>query len=497
MTHVDPLASIAALSRRQFFRRSAGTLSSLLGVTALRGVLGDTAARPTPGLDPGKGALRRLHYTPKCKRVIYLHMMGGPSQLDLFDYKPKLREFAGQDLRKMPSVYNEQRITGMTSGQSSLPLVPSKFRFTHHGNRDRGVWVSELYPHTAQIVNKITMVHSVHTDAINHEPGVTFMQTGSQIPGRPAFGSWLSYGLGSSNSDLPAFVVMISRGFGNMQALSARLWGSGFLPSEHQGVRLRAGADPVLFLNDPPGVTRKDRRRMLDAFAALQREQHERLLDPEIEARVTQAELAYRMQSSVPELNDISGEDRRTLEMYGPDVERPGSFARNCLLARRLAERDVRFIQLYHRGWDAHGNLPREITEQAKATDRAQAALVEDLDRRGLLEDTLVVWGGEFGRTAYCQGGYNEDSYGRDHHGRCFTMWLAGGGVRRGSTYGETDELGYNIAREPMSVHDLHATLLYLLGVDHERLTWRFQGRDYRLTDIAGEVVPGILESAP
>ena len=488
---MNPLEQyLANLSRRQFFGRAAGTLTSALGIGALSRLLGPSSAKVD---GRRKGALASLHFAPKARRVIYLHMMGGPSQLDLFDYKPKLREASGKDLRKMPEIYHEQRITGMTSGQSSLPLVPSMFRFDKHRNQMDGAWVSELYPHTAGIVDKICLIHSVHTDAINHEPGVTFMQTGSQIPGRPAFGAWLSYGLGQANEDLPVFVVMISRGFGNMQALSARLWGAGFLPSEHQGVRFRSAADPVLFLNDPPGVTRADRRRMLDAVAALNEEQFDRDLDPEIHARITQGEMAFRMQMSVPELTDISKEDARTLEMYGEDVLKPGTFARNCLLARRLAERDVRFVQLYHRGWDAHGNLPREIREQARMTDRAQAALIEDLDRRGMLDDTLVVWGGEFGRTAYCQGAFDPGNYGRDHHGRCFTMWMAGGGIKRGITHGETDDFGYNVARDPVAVHDLHATALRLLGIDHERLTYRFQGRDYRLTDIAGEVVTPIL----
>ncbi|MDA0374480.1 MAG: DUF1501 domain-containing protein [Planctomycetota bacterium] len=474
------------LSRRQFFGRSAGTLSGALGATALSDVLG----RSGPN---GGGALGQPHFPPRAKRVIYLHMMGAPSQLDLFDYKPKLRELAGQDLRKMPGVQNNQRITGMTSGQATLPLVPSRFRFDRHDNEQDGAWVSELYPFTGRLAKKLCIVKTVHTEAINHEPGVAFMQTGSQIPGRPSFGSWLSYGLGALNRDLPSFVVLISMGFGNMQALSARLWGSGFLPSEHQGVRFRSGEDAVLFLNDPPGVTRADRRRMLDAAAELNEAQFQRSMDPEVRTRIQQAEMAYRMQMSVPELTDISGEDEKTLEMYGPDVHKPGSFARNCLLARRMVERDVRFVQLYHRGWDAHGNLPREIRQQCLATDQPQAALVEDLDRRGLLEDTVVVWGGEFGRTAYCQGGYSEETYGRDHHGRCFTMWMTGGGIRPGIVHGETDEVGYNIARDPVHVHDLHATLMRVLGVDHERLTFRFQGRDYRLTDIAGQVVQPIL----
>ncbi|MBK8980233.1 MAG: DUF1501 domain-containing protein [Planctomycetes bacterium] len=489
---IDPLQSrLLDLSRRQFFGRTAGTLSHALGVGALAKLLPSSARAQDGG--PRQGALGRPHYPPKARRVIYLHMMGGPSQLDLFDYKPALRDRKGEDLRKLPEIYQMQRITGMTSGQSSLPLVPSMFRFDRWPNRANGAWISELLPHTARIADKLCIVKTVHTEAINHEPGVTFMQTGSQIPGRPSFGAWLSYGLGSPNADLPAFVVMISQGFGNMQALSARLWGSGFLPSEHQGVRFRSGANPVLFLEDPPGVARPDRRRMLDAVAALNEREFERSGDDEIRSRIAQAEMAFRMQMSVPELTDISDEDPRTLEMYGPDVEKPGTFARNCLLARRLAERGVPFVQLYQRGWDAHGNLPREIREQTRMTDQPQAALIRDLERRGLLDDTLVVWGGEFGRTNYCQGAFSETTYGRDHHGRCFTMWLAGGGVQPGIVYGETDELGYNVLRDPVHVHDLHATLLRLLGIDHERLTYRFQGRDYRLTDIAGEVVDGIV----
>jgi len=485
----DPrLQRLEHLSRRQFLGRLASGAGGALGAGAMASLLGTDALAAG-----GSGSLGQPHHRPRARRVIYLHMMGGPSQLDLYDYKPGLQEHAGEDLREMPSVYQNQRITGMTSGQSRLPLVPSRFEFKRHPNNQDGAWISELLPHTAGIADRIAIVPSMHTEAINHEPGVCFLQTGSQIPGRPSMGAWLSYGLGSANHDLPSFIVMISQGFGNMQALSARMWGSGFLPSEHQGVRFRSGSDPVLFLSDPPGVTRADRRRMLDAVAELNQQEFARSLDPEVEARIVQGEMAYRMQASVPDLTDISDEDPRTLELYGPDVNRPGSFARNCLLARRLAERDVRFIQLYHRGWDAHGNLPREIREQARAVDQPQAALVLDLERRGLLEDTIVVWGGEFGRTAYCQGAYSKESYGRDHHPRCFTMWFAGGGIAPGITHGRTDEFGYNVAEDGVHVHDLHATLLHLLGVDHERLVHRFQGRRYRLTDVAGKVVHGLL----
>ncbi|MEM7200953.1 MAG: DUF1501 domain-containing protein [Planctomycetota bacterium] len=480
------------LNRRQFFGRATRSFAAGLGTTALARVLGTMANGAGDPVGRG-GALAHLHREPKARRVIYLHMMGGPSQLDLFDYKPALVEHAGEDLRKMPEIYNDQRITGMTSGQSSLPLVPSKFEFARHANEADGLWVSELLPYTARIAKEICVVRSMHTEAINHEPGVTFLQTGSQIPGRPSIGAWLSYGLGRVNDDLPAFVVLISQGFGNMQALSARLWGSGFLPSEHQGVRFRGGADPVLFLRNPDGVTREDRRRMLDAVAALNERTYARTFDPEVKARIAQAEMAFRMQMSVPELTDLEREDRATLDLYGPEVTKPGSFAANCLLARRLAERGVRFIQLYHRGWDAHGNLPREIVQQCRQVDQPQAALILDLKRRGLLDDTLVVWGGEFGRTAYCQGKYALDRYGRDHHPRCFTMWFAGGGMQPGITHGQTDDFGYNIVADGVHVHDLHATMLHLLGVDHERLTYRYQGRRYRLTDVHGNVVRRLL----
>ncbi len=482
------------LTRRQFFSRTGQSLSAGLGSAAIASVLGssDDAVNLPSNTHQG-GVLGKPHFAPKAKRVIYLHMMGGPSQLDLYDHKPQLHVDSGKDLRKMPEIYHDQRITGMTSGQSSLPLVPSMFEFKKYKNQQDGAWFSELLPHTGAIADKLCVIRSMHTEAINHEPGVTFLQTGSQNPGRPSIGAWLSYGLGRSNQDLPGFVVLISQGFGNMQTLSARLWGSGFLPSEHQGVRFRGGDNPVLFLDNPKGVDRSDRRRMLDAVNALNQLEYERNGDEEVLARIAQAETAYRMQMSVPELADLSNEDEATLEMYGPSVRKPGTFASNCLLARRLAERDVRFIQLYHRGWDAHGNLPREIRLQAQSVDQPQAALIKDLERRGLLEDTLVVWGGEFGRTVYCQGKFSKTSYGRDHHPRCFTMWMAGGGVQPGITYGETDPYGYNIADNGVHVHDLHATIMHLLGIDHLRLTHKFQGRHYRLTDVAGRLVRGIL----
>jgi uncharacterized protein (DUF1501 family) len=483
--NMDPIRERELLlTRRHFFGRGGKSVAASLGYGALAHVLAG---------DGQRGALGALHFAPRAKRIIYLHMMGGPSQLDLFDYKPRLRELAGQDLRKMPEIYQNQRITGMTSGQSSLPLVPSKYRFTKHDNGGDGLWVSELLPYTAKIAKRLCVVRSMHTEAINHEPGVTFIQTGSQIPGRPSLGAWLSYGLGRMNEELPAFVVMLNRGFGNAQALSDRLWGAGFLASDHQGVRFRSGSEPVLFLDDPAGVTRTDRRAMLDAMQELNEREYQRSLDDEVRTRIAQGEMAFRMQMSVPELADFKTESPETLALYGPDIAKPGSFAANCLLARRLSERGVRFVQLYINGWDAHGNLPREHPEQCRMTDQPSAALVLDLERRGLLDETLVIWGGEFGRTAYCQGAYNENTYGRDHHPRCFTMWMAGGGIRPGTVYGETDDYGYNVVRDPVDVHDLHATILHLLGVEHTKLTYRHQGRAFRLTDVFGKVVKPLL----
>ena len=489
------------LTRRRFFGQVAGTLGAGLGGLALSQLLGGTAAAsPILGpnglpagaaLDDGFAFKPGPHFAPKAKRVIYMHMEGAPSQLDLYDHKPDLVNRFDQDLPD--SVRNGQRITGMTSGQARFPVAPTKFRFDRFDNNEDGLWLSELLPHTGKIAKDMCLINSMHTQAINHEPGITFFQTGTEQPGRPSFGSWMSYGLGSMNANLPSFVVMITQGSGNMQALSARFWGSGFLPSEHQGCRLRSGRDAVLHLRDPDGVTREDRREMLDLVGQLNDEEFAESLDTETRTRIAQHEMAYRMQMSVPELTDFSTESAATLEMYGPDVHKPGSFAANCLLARRLAERDVRFIQLYMRGWDQHGNLPGEITQQAAAVDRAQAALVTDLKQRGLLDDTLVLWAGEFGRTVYSQGQLTRDNYGRDHHPRCFTVWMAGGGVKPGITYGKTDDYSYNIVENPVEVHDLHATLLHLLGLDHKRLTYRSQGRDYRLTDVKGDVVPALL----
>jgi hypothetical protein len=484
---MDPFPSRFDLTRRRFFAHSAGTLSAALGAGALGDLLGGPPrrARGDDRAAPGP------HFRPRARRVIYLHMEGGPSQLDLFDYKPELRARYDQDLPD--SVRNGQRLTGMTSGQSRFPVAPSMFRFTRWPNGHDGAWISELMPHLGSVAHELCFVHSMHTDAINHEPAITFVQTGNQQPGRPSFGAWASYGLGSENRDLPTFVVLITQGFGNMQALAARFWGSGFLPSEHQGCKLRSSGDPVLFLRDPQGVARADRRAMLDLVTRLSRAHAERTLDPEIEARIAQQEMAFRMQMSVPELTDFGREDEATWELYGEEAKQPGTFASSCLLARRLAERGVRFIQLYMRGWDQHGDLPKEMRAQCKAVDRPIAALLTDLRRRGLLDDTLVLWAGEFGRTVYSQGGLSHDNYGRDHHPRCFTIWMAGGGVRAGSTYGRTCDYGYNIVENPVSVHDLHATMLHLLGFDHERLTYRSQGRDFRLTDVYGRVVSDLL----
>ncbi len=506
------------LTRRRFLGRAAATVGAGLGVAALHSLLGgsnahaamlgsDSAASAgAPGVGgagaggtagPGAGVTCSAllapgpHFPPRARRVISMHMEGAPSHLDLYDYKPGLRARFDEDLPD--SIRQGQRLTGMTSGQTRFPVAPSIFRFSRYPNAEGGAWVSELLPHTGAMSRELCYVHSMHTDAINHEPGITFFQTGSQQPGRPSFGSWMSYGLGSANANLPAFVVLITQGTGNMQALSARFWGNGFLPSEHQGCKLRSGKDPVLFLSDPAGVSRADRRMALDLAAQLNEAEFARTLDPEIRARVAQAEMAYRMQMSVPELTDISGEDDETLAMYGPDVRTPGSFAANCLLARRLAERGVRFIQLYMRGWDAHNNLPGEIRSQCAAVDQPQAALIRDLRRRGLLDDTLVTWSGEFGRTVYSQGELSATNYGRDHHPRCFTSWMAGGGIKPGISYGRSDDYGYNIVENPVSVHDLHATLLHVLGFDHERLVWRHQGRDFRLTDVEGRVVRELL----
>ncbi|MBE7494306.1 MAG: DUF1501 domain-containing protein [Verrucomicrobiaceae bacterium] len=464
---------VLSAGRRQFIRSSGLSVGGM----ALASLMGDTRAL--------------THFAPKAKRVIYLFMHGGPSQLDLFDHKPGLKKLHGQEIPA--SVVGDQRLTGMTSEQKSKPVTASLFHFGRHGQS--GAWVSELLPHTARIVDELCVIRSMHTEAINHDPAVTYLQTGHQQPGRPSFGAWLSYGLGCESSDLPAFVVMVSRGSAARPAdpLYARLWGSGFLPSSHQGVSLRSSGDPVLYLSNPEGISMAARRDQLDVIAALNQKQLALQRDPEIATRIAQYEMAFRMQSSVPELTDLGGESEATLDAYGPQARQPGSFASNCLLARRMAERGVRFIQLYHRGWDQHYNLPSDLRLQCGDVDQPAAALVRDLKQRGLLDETLVIWGGEFGRTTYSQGKLEPTNHGRDHHGRCFTMWLAGGGIKPGLQFGETDDFCFNITRDPVHVHDLNATLLHQLGIDHERLTYRFQGRDYRLTDVHGKVVKGIL----
>jgi hypothetical protein len=431
------------------------------------------------------------HHAPKVKRVIFLHQSGGPSQIETFDYKPALEKLHGTELPD--SIRRGQRITGMTSGQSAFPCVKSLFKFNQHGQS--GTWVSELLPHTSKIVDEIAVIKTMSTDAINHDPAITFIQTGFQQPGRPSAGSWVSYGLGSENQNLPAFIVLLStaHALNTDQPLFSRLWSSGFLPSSYQGVRLRGGSTPVLYLDDPPGVSKTTRREMLDAVVKLNKMKSESYGDPEIDTRIAQYEMAYRMQTSVPDLMDLSKEPDSVFEMYGPESRKPGTYAANCLLARRLAERGVRFIQLYHRGWDQHGDLPRDLALQCRGTDQPTAALVQDLKQRDLLDDTLVIWGGEFGRTVYCQGKLTEANYGRDHHPRNFAMWIAGGGVKKGVAIGETDDYSYNIVSDPVSVFDLQATMLHLLGIDHKRLTYRFQGRYYRLTDVHGELVEKIL----
>jgi hypothetical protein len=459
------------MTRRALFSRTA----TGLGLAALQSLGGTVEGVP--------------HFAPKAKRVIFLHQSGGPSQHDLFDWKPKLEAKRGIDLPD--SIRMGQRITGMTSGQSTLPVAPTIFKFAQHGQS--GAWLSELLPHTAKIADDITIVKTVHTDAINHDPAITFIQTGSQQPGRPSFGSWVSYGLGSENENLPAFVVLLSQASGlNIdQPLFSRLWSAGFLPSSYQGVKFRSPGDPVLYLSDPPGIDRETRRRMLDSLKTLNGMRSEVFGDPEIETRIAQYEMAYRMQTSVPELMDLSKEPDSIVDMYGPDARKPGTYASHCLLARRLAERGVRFIQLYKRGWDQHGELPRDLRLQA--VDQPSAALVMDLKQRGMLDDTLVVWGGEFGRTVYCQGRLTDVNYGRDHHPRCFAMWFAGGGTTRGKVIGETDDFGYNIVEDPVHIHDVQATLLKCLGIDHKRLTYKFQGRYFRLTDVHGNVVDKML----
>lgn len=499
MQNTNPIREHELLTtRRQLFGRTALGV----GTAAMAGLLGkDLEAAPALG--------NGTHHVAKAKRVIYLFMSGGPSHLDMWDYKPKLNDQFNQQLPDF--VRDGQRVTGMTANQKNgLPICPSKYKFTKQDNHDRGVWVSELLPFTSQVVKELCVVHTTFTEAINHDPAITYIQTGSQIPGRPSLGAWLSYGLGSMNENLPHYVVMHAKTSFPEQSLFNRLWGPGFLPSENQGILMRSQGDPVLYLSNPAGVSRSDRRAQLDALGALNQSQHDRFGDPEILARIKQHEMAYRMQSSVPELMDLSDESASTFELYGDEARTPGTFAACCLNARRLAERGVRNIQIFHRGWDAHGALPREHESQCRDIDRGCAGLIQDLRQRGMLDDTLVIWGGEFGRTVYCQGNLTREDYGRDHHPRCFTTWMAGGGVKPGITYGRTDDYGYNIADEQgqplmpqpdpaqwtpgtMHIHDLNATILHLMGIDHTKLTFRYQGRDFRLTDVHGHVMHDLL----
>ncbi|GEO23959.1 DUF1501 domain-containing protein [Cyclobacterium qasimii] len=475
-------------TRRGFLKKTslgfgAIALSSLIGQNA-----GFAGVPDSSGLYKPQGLSTGTHFPAKAKRVIYLFQSGGPSQIETFDYKPSLEKWHGKEIP--PSVQGTQRNSGMVADQSTFPLVKSIFDFKQYG--DSGAWVSEIFPHTAKVVDDLCIVKSMITDAINHEPAVMFMQTGSQLSGRPSIGSWLSYGLGSDNENLPNFVVLLSKSPGS-QPLNSTAWGNGFLPSHHQGIQFRSGKDPVLYLNNPHGVHDHDRRRALDHIGKLNEHQFDLWQDPEIQSKISQYEMAYKMQNSVPEAVDTSKEPDYIYELYGEDARIPGTYASNCLQARKLAERDVKFIQLYHMGWDQHGSLPSGIKRQALSTDQATAGLIQDLKQRGLLEDTLVVWGGEFGRTSFSQGRLTADNYGRDHHPGCFTMWMAGAGVKKGMVYGETDEFSYNVAKDPVHVHDFQATLLHLLGIDHEKLTFKHQGRRFRLTDVHGQVIKELL----
>lgn len=474
----DETLRLTQLSNRRLFLRQSG-----LGLGALAlGTLMNRASAATQAPSSSGTVAGVPHHTPRAKRVIYLFQSGAPSQFETFDYKPGLLQRRETELPD--SVRMGQRLTGMTSGQASFPVAPSIFDFAQCG--ESGTWVSELLPHTRGVIDDLCVIRSLYTEAINHDPAMTFCQTGSQLAGRPSMGAWTAYGLGSMNRDLPTFVVLVSRGTGRLssQPLYSRLWGSGFLPSRYQGVKFRGGEDPVLYLRTPDGIADSTRRRMLDNIAQLNRLNYASAADPEILTRIEQYELAFRMQSTVPDLTDISDESEQTLELYGPDVHKPGTFARNCLLARRMMERNVRFVQLYHTGWDHHDNLPDHLSKQCKDTDQPSAALIQDLKQRGLLDETLVIWGGEFGRTVYCQGTLTKENYGRDHHPRCFSAWLAGGGIKPGVTYGSTDEFSYNIVDNPVHVNDLNATILHCLGIDHRRLTVKHQGLDMRLTGV-------------
>jgi hypothetical protein len=470
--------SANGMSRRQMLSRFGLGLGAV-ALAELESPLGAAETGP---------ALPALHLAPKAKRVIYLFQSGAPSQIDLFDHKPLLNELHGTELPE--EVRRGQRLTSMSGNQASLPLVGSPYKFAQHG--ESGTWFSELLPHTAAVADQLCMISSMYTEAINHGPAVTFFQTGSQFPGRPSMGAWLNYGLGASNANLPSFVVLISKNEGG-QPLISRLWGSGFLPSEHQGVRFRSGEDPVLYLSNPSGIDANSRRAMLHRLRELHELQLERTGDTEIEARIGQYELAYKMQMSIPDVTNMASEPEHIFKLYGEDSREPGTYAANCLLARRLAEQDVRFIQLYHRGWDHHANVPGRLPGKCQQTDQASAALITDLHQRGLLEETLVVWGGEFGRTNYCQGKLAASKFGRDHHPRCFSIWAAGGGIKPGITYGKTDPFSYNVTQDGVHIHDFQATLLHLLGIDHEQLIYKHQGRRYRLTDVHGNVVPEIV----
>ncbi len=469
-------------SRRKFLSQ----FGQGLGAIALGSMLNPSNAHATT---PSDGVIEKLDFAPKAKRVIYLFQSGGPSQMDLYDYKPLLNELHGQELPK--EVRGKQRLTNMSGFQSSLPLVGSPFKFEQHG--ESGTWISELLPHTASIADDLCIIKTANTEAINHGPGVTMMQTGSQFPGRPSMGSWLHYGLGSENDDLPSFVVMVSNERGG-QPLTSALWGSGFLPGKYDGVELRAAKDAVLYLNSPKGVDRSSRRKALDHLQKLHHMELETTSDPALETRIAQYELAFRMQMSIPEVTDVSDEPESTYELYGEDARKPGTYAANCLRARRLAEKGVRFIQLYQPGWDHHAGIVGSIKNSTKKTDKASAALIKDLKNRGMLDETLVIWGGEFGRTSYCQGKLDPKSYGRDHHPRCFSMWMAGGGVNAGHTHGETDDFSYNVINDSgVHVHDLHATILHQMGIDHEKLTFKYQGRHFRLTDVHGSVIKELI----
>ena len=480
---------LAQQLNRRYFLKQAGCG---LGATALGLMGGLGASAPATANTLSAGILDGLHHKPTAKRIIYMFQSGAPTQLELMDYKPGLRDI---DMTELPdSIRNGQRLTGMTSGQSEFPVVASRFDFNQHGQS--GQWLSELLPHTGEIADDICIIKTMSTEAINHDPAITYINTGSQLSGRPSMGAWIAYGLGSSNQNLPSFMVMVSRGSGRAagQPLYDRLWGSGVLPAQHQGVKLRAGEDPVLYLGNPAGCSSTTRRTMLDQLKELNMEKHAATQDESILSRIEQYELAFRMQTAVPELTDISDEPKHILDMYGPEVHRPGTYARNCLLARRMAERDVRFVQLYHMGWDHHDNLPDHLSKQCKDTDQPSAALVKDLKQRGLLDDTLIIWGGEFGRTVYSQGTVTDTTYGRDHHPRCFSIWCSGGGIKPGMTYGETDDFSYNVVRDPVAINDLNATIMHCLGVDHKRLSIPFQGLDLRLTGVEEQnPIHGIL----